>query len=76
MSRHKKHAGLCLAQYNASCTAHLHFFGSYLISDCTVMDELDGLIELVDQQMQLRSEALLLLKQRGRDIRKYLRPGP
>ena len=41
-----------------------------------VMDELDGLIELVDQQMLLRSEALLRLKQRGCDIRKYLRPGP
>ena len=39
-------------------------------------NEMEGLIELVDHQMQLRSEALLLLKQRGCDIRKYLQPGP
>ena len=39
------------------------------------LDEMDDLIELVDYQMLLRSEALLLLKQRGCDIHKYLRLG-
>ena len=39
------------------------------------LDEMDGLIELVDHQMLLRSEALLLLKQRGCDIQRYLRLG-
>ena len=39
------------------------------------LDEMDDLIELVDYQMLLRSEALLLLKQRGCDIKKYLRLG-
>ena len=39
------------------------------------LDEMDGLIDLVDHQMLLRSEALLLLKQRGCDIYKYLRLG-
>jgi len=37
--------------------------------------ELDRLIDLVDQYMLLRSEALLLLKQRGQDINAYLRLG-
>lgn len=39
------------------------------------LDEMEGLIELVDHQMLLRSEALLLLKKRGCDIQKYLRLG-
>ena len=39
------------------------------------LDEMGGLIELVDHQMLLRSEALLLLKQRGCDIQRYLRLG-
>jgi len=39
------------------------------------LDEMEGLIELVDHQVLLRSEALLLLKQRGCDIRKHLRLG-
>jgi len=34
--------------------------------------ELDELLNLVDEQMLLRSEALLLLKQRGQDIDRYL----
>ena len=39
------------------------------------LDEMEGLIELVNHQMLLRSEALLLLKKRGCDIQKYLRLG-
>ena len=39
------------------------------------LEEMDGLVELVDHQMLLRSEALLLLKQRGQDIQKHLQPG-
>lgn len=39
------------------------------------LEEMDALIALVDQQMLLRSEALLLLKRRGHDIGKYLRLG-
>jgi hypothetical protein len=34
--------------------------------------ELKALIELVDHQMLLRSEALLLLKQRGHDVEQQL----
>ena len=37
--------------------------------------EMDNLIAMVDQQMLLRSEALLLLKQRGHEIGKYLKVG-
>lgn len=37
--------------------------------------ELEQLIDLVDRYMLLRSEALLLLKQRGHDIETYLRLG-
>ena len=37
--------------------------------------ELNRLIDLVDQYMLLRSEALLLLKQRGQNIDDYLRLG-
>ena len=37
------------------------------------LEEMEGLIELVDHQMLLRSEALLLLKQRGCNIQNYLR---
>ena len=39
------------------------------------LDEMEGLIELVDHQMLLRSEALLLLKQRGCDIQRHLQLG-
>ncbi|MCY3781190.1 MAG: hypothetical protein OXG78_12830 [Chloroflexi bacterium] len=39
------------------------------------LDEMEGLIEVVDYQMLLRSEALLLLKQHGCDIQKHLRLG-
>jgi len=39
------------------------------------LEEMDALIALVDQQMLLRSEALLLLKRRGHDIGKYLQFG-
>lgn len=35
--------------------------------------EMEALIDLVDHQMLLRSEALLLLKQRGHDIGKLLK---
>jgi hypothetical protein len=35
--------------------------------------EMERLIDLVDHQMLLRSEALLLLKQRGYDVDLYLR---
>lgn len=38
-------------------------------------DEMDDLLAQVDQDMLLRSEALLLLKERGRDISHYLRRG-
>jgi len=37
--------------------------------------EMEQLIQLIDQQMLLRSEALLLLKQRGQDIEPYLQHG-
>lgn len=37
--------------------------------------EMEGLIDLVDHQMLLRSEALLLLKQRGYDVEKQLKLG-
>ena len=37
--------------------------------------EMEALIDLVDHQMLLRSEALLLLKRRGHDIGKLLRLG-
>lgn len=37
--------------------------------------EMDNLIDLVDHQMLLRSEALLLLKQRGHDVEKQLNLG-
>ena len=37
--------------------------------------ELDDLLNLVDRQMLLRSEALLLLKQRGQDVESYLKLG-
>ncbi len=37
--------------------------------------EMEALIDLVDHQMLLRSEALLQLKQRGRDIGKLLKLG-
>lgn len=37
--------------------------------------EMEDLIALVDQQMLLRSEALLLLKRRGYEIGKYLKVG-
>jgi len=36
-------------------------------------DELDNLIHLVDRDMLLRSEALLLLQQRGHDVEAYLK---
>jgi predicted NUDIX family phosphoesterase len=36
--------------------------------------EMESLIDLVDHQMLLRSEALLLLQQRGHDIDTYLNP--
>jgi len=36
--------------------------------------EMERLIDLVDHQMLLRSEALLLLQQRGHDIDTYLNP--
>ena len=39
------------------------------------LDEMGDLIELVGHQMLLRSEALLLLKRRGCDIKRYLRLG-
>lgn len=39
------------------------------------LEEMDALIVLVDQQMLLRSEALLLLKRRGHDIGEYLQLG-
>jgi succinate dehydrogenase flavin-adding protein (antitoxin of CptAB toxin-antitoxin module) len=34
--------------------------------------ELEHLLELVDRSMLLRSEALLRLKERGRDVERYL----
>ena len=37
--------------------------------------EMEGLIALVDHQMLLRSEALLMLKQRGHNIEKQLKLG-
>jgi len=37
--------------------------------------ELEQLIDLVDRYMLLRSEALLLLKQRGQDVDTYLKMG-
>lgn len=37
--------------------------------------EMEDLIDLVDQQMLLRSEALLLLKRRGHDIGNHLQVG-
>lgn len=37
--------------------------------------ELERLIDLVDHQMLLRSEALLLLKQRGHNVEKQLKLG-
>ncbi len=37
--------------------------------------EMESLIGLVDHQMLLRSEALLLLKQRGHDVEKQLKLG-
>ncbi len=36
-------------------------------------DELSNLLHLVDRDMLLRSEALLLLKQRGHDVESYLK---
>lgn len=36
-------------------------------------DELDNLLHLVDRDMLLRSEALLLLQQRGHDVESYLK---
>lgn len=36
--------------------------------------EMEQLVDMVDHQMLLRSEALLLLQQRGRDIDAYLNP--
>ena len=36
--------------------------------------EMERLVDLVDHQMLLRSEALLLLQQRGHDIDTYLNP--
>jgi hypothetical protein len=38
-------------------------------------NELDGLVTLVDRIMLLRSQALLLLKQRGQDVETYLKLG-
>lgn len=38
-------------------------------------NELERLLDLVDRYMLLRSEALLLLKQRGQDIDSYLKIG-
>ncbi len=37
--------------------------------------ELEGLVNLVERDMLLRSEALLLLKQRGQDVDDYLKIG-
>lgn len=37
--------------------------------------EMEVLVDVVDQQILLRSEALLLLKQRGHDIAMLLKPG-
>jgi hypothetical protein len=37
--------------------------------------ELETLLELVDTQMLMRSEALLRLKERGRDVEGYLKRG-
>ena len=37
--------------------------------------EMERLVDLVDHQMLLRSEALLLLKQRGHDVEKKLKLG-
>jgi hypothetical protein len=37
--------------------------------------ELNELLDLVDRQMLLRSEALLLLKRRGQDVESYLMVG-
>jgi hypothetical protein len=37
--------------------------------------EMERLIDLVDHQMLLRSEALLLLKRRGHDVEKQLKLG-
>ena len=37
------------------------------------ISEMEALIDLVDHQMLLRSEALLLLKQRGHDVGKLLK---
>lgn len=36
-------------------------------------DELDNLLHLVDRDMLLRSEALLILQQRGHDVEAYLK---
>ena len=44
------------------------------ISDEEIV-EMEALIDLVDHQMLLRSEALLLLKQRGNDIGELLKLG-
>jgi hypothetical protein len=38
-------------------------------------NELEHLVDLVDRYMLLRSEALLLLKQRGQDVETYLKMG-
>ena len=38
-------------------------------------EELNELLNLVDRQMLLRSEALLRLKQRGQDVESYLKLG-
>lgn len=38
--------------------------------------ELDALLDMVDQQMLLRSEALRLLQQRGYSVEAYLTPSP
>ena len=37
--------------------------------------ELDALLDLIDRFMLLRSQALLLLEQRGQDVPRYLQPG-
>ncbi len=37
--------------------------------------EMEALVDLVDYQMLMRSEALLLLKHRGHDIGKLLKHG-
>jgi hypothetical protein len=45
--------------------------------ELTVVEEveLDQLIDLADDNMLLRSEALVLLKQRGEDVDTYLKSG-